>query len=213
VVLTPGQQRAVFVVVVIVLAALGYFLVYPSLHHNQSQAAASPSPTGTTASPSAPPPPTATFSPVTVGGSGGSGVDIYSWLPFTQQGLADAAAVTVKFTVAYDTYSYTENASTYINTMSGLITGQLADTLQAAYAAPGNANLRNGEKQVSTGTAQINSLRAFGPTSITFVVNATQHLVTTHGASNGRPQYFVTVTGSGTSWRVNDIEFSNAGNS
>jgi 3-oxoacyl-ACP reductase-like protein len=212
VVLTPGQQRAVFVVVVIVLAALGYFLVIPSLHHNRSQAATTPSPAATTAAPSTPPPaPTATAAPATAGGSGG--VDIYAWLPFTQQDLAAAAAVTIRFTVAYDTYNYTESATTYVNTMSGLITGQLASTLQAAYSTPGTAKLRTSEQQVSTGTAQINSLRAFGQTSITFVVDARQHLVTSRGTSDGSPQYFVTVTGSGTSWRVNDIEFSNAGNS
>jgi hypothetical protein len=211
VVLTPGQQKAVFVVVVIVLAALGYFLVIPSLHHNSGQAAASPSPTTPAATPSVPP--TAAASPTQAMAGESSSVDIYSWLPFTQQDLADAAALTVRFTVAYNTYSYTENAAAYVNSLSGMITGQLSDTLQAAYAAPGNVNLRNNEKQVSTGTAQINALRAFGTTSITFVVNATQHLVTSHGTSNGTPQYFVTVTGSGASWRVNDIEFSNAGNS
>ena len=37
-------------------------------------------------------------------------MDIYSWLPFTQQGLADAATVTVKFVVDYNTYTYTESA-------------------------------------------------------------------------------------------------------
>lgn len=211
-VLTPGQQKAVFVLVVIVLAALGYFLVIPSLHHTRNQAATSPSPVPATASPSPPPTtsaPTVTAAPATAGGP----VDIYSWLPFTQQGLAAAAAVTVRFAVAYNTFTYTENAHDYISSMNGLITGQLAATLQTAYSTPGTARLRTGQKQVSTGTAQINSLRAFGSASITFLVNANQHLVTSGGASNGAAQYAVTVTGSGTSWRVNDIELSNAGNS
>ena len=35
-------------------------------------------------------------------------MNIYSWPPFTQQDLADAAAVTVKFGADYNTYSYTE---------------------------------------------------------------------------------------------------------
>jgi hypothetical protein len=210
VVLTPGQQKALFVLVVVVLAALGYFLVLPSLRHSQDHNQAAPSPTPTTPSPQAPPPSTESAAPVT---AGTPNVDIYSWLPFTQQGLADAAAVATRFTVAYDTYSYTENATAYVGTMNGLITTELASTLQAAYATPGTTQLRNSEKQVSTGTAQINSLRAFGPSSIVFVVNARQHLVTSHGTSNGTPQYFVTVTGSATSWQVSDIEFSNAGNS
>jgi hypothetical protein len=139
-------------------------------------------------------------------------VDIYSWLPFTQQDLASAAAVTVRFTSAYNTFSYTEKPAAYVAAMNGLITGQLATTLEAAYSVPGVARLRTEEKQVSTGTAVISSLRAFGPSSMTFVVTATQHLVTTKGTSNGSTQWAVTVTGSGSSWLVSDIEPKNAGN-
>ena len=71
---------------------------------------------------------------------------------------------------------------------------------------------RTSQQQVSTGTAAIVSLRAFGPSSLTFVVNTTQHLVSSHGASNGSAQYAVTLTGSGSSWQVSDIELASAGN-
>jgi hypothetical protein len=140
-------------------------------------------------------------------------VNIYSWLPFTQQDLADAAAVTVKFGVDYNTYTYTENAAAYVAKMSGLITGELATTLQASYSTAGVASLRTSQKQVSTGTAVINSLRAFGPSSLTFVITAGQRLVSSHGTTNGSAQYAVTVTGSGSSWQVDDIELAAAGNS
>ena len=140
-------------------------------------------------------------------------MDIYSWLPFTQQGLADAAAVTVKFLVDYNTYSYTETAAGYVGTMNGLITAQLATTLRGLYATPGVAKIRTSQKQVSTGTAVINSLRAFGPSSLTFIVTGTQHLVTAKGTSNGSTQYAITVTGSGGSWQVNDIQLSSVGQS
>ena len=103
--LSPGQQKAVFAVVVVVLAALGYWLLLPKVTHSHGQAspAASPAPAATV--PGSQPaqgvsPPPATVSPATAGG-----VDIYSWLPFTQQGLAAAAAVTQKFLVDYNTYS------------------------------------------------------------------------------------------------------------
>ena len=140
-------------------------------------------------------------------------MNIYSWLPFTQQGLAAAAAVTVKFAADYNTYSYTESPSGYVGTMNGLITGQLATTLRGLYATPGVAKVRTAQKQVSTGTAVIDSLRTFGPSSLTFIVTAGQHLVTSHGTSNASTQYAITVTGSGTSWQVNDIELSNVGQS
>ena len=213
--LSPGQQKAVFVLVVAVLAALGYWLILPKITHSHGPAQAAVPPTPSPASSAPAPegsqgatPPSATASPAAPGS-----VNIYSWLPFTQQGLADAAAVTVKFGADYNTYSYTENASRYVGTMKGLITGQLATTLQGLYSTPGVAQLRTSQKQVSTGTAVVDSLRTFGPSSLTFIVTATQHLVSSHGTTNGSTQYAITVTGSGTSWQVNDIELSTVGQS
>jgi hypothetical protein len=210
--LSPGQRRAVFAVVVIALAALGYYLVVPAVTHGR--AAASPTasssagstaggtPAGGTATATAPAP------AVTAPG----GVDIYAWLPFTQQDLAAAASVAVRFSVDYNTYTYTETAADYVGAMGGLITGQLASTLRAAYQIPGVASLRKSQQQVSTGTAVIDSLRAFGPSSMTFIVTAGQRLATTKGTSSGSTQYAVTVTGSGSSWQVSDIELESAGN-
>jgi hypothetical protein len=97
--------------------------------------------------------------------------------------------------------------------MGGLITGQLAATLQAGYQTPGVASLRTSQEQVSTGTAAIVSIRAFGPSSLTFIVNAGQRLVTTNGTTSGTTAYAVTVTGAGSSWQVSDIELQDAGNS
>jgi hypothetical protein len=206
--LSPAQQKLVFALIVVVLAALGYWLILPKLTHSPAPSAAT-SPTAIATTPvSAPsteaPAPAVTTSP--------GAVNIYSWLPFTQQELADAAAVTVKFSVAYNTYTYTENAAAYVAQMNGLITGQLATTLQTSYDTPGVAQLRKSQQQVSTGTAAINSLRAFGSSSLTFIVNTGQRLVSSRGTTHGTAQYAVTVTGSGSSWQVNDIELSNAGN-
>jgi hypothetical protein len=205
--LSPRQRSAVFVVVVIVLAALGYYLVVPAVTHSHGHAAASPTASATATAPDSAPAPA-----VTVSAADASGVNIYAWLPFTQQDLAAAASVTVRFSVDYNTFTYTESAADYVGAMGGLITGQLATTLQAAYQIPGVAKLRTSQKQVSTGTAVINSLRAFGPSSMTFVVTAGQRLATADGTSSGSTQYAVTVTGSGSSWQVSDIELGSAGN-
>lgn len=212
--LSPGQQKAVFVLVVVVLAALGYWLILPKVTHPRAEASPSATPSQQAPSQQAAsqpaPPPAGTASPA-VTGSGA--VDIYSLLPFTQQGLAAAAAVTVKFCADYNTYSYTENAAAYVAAMNGLITGQLAASLTTAYNTPGVATIRNGQQQVSTGTAVIDSLRSFGPSSLTFIVTGTQHLVSSKGTSNGTAQYAITVTGSGTSWQVDNIELSTVGQS
>ena len=208
--LSPGQQKAVFALVVVVLAALGYWLIVPRVSHSHAQAQPSPNPSATQSVPSPPAsaPPTATTSPASA-----SGVDIYSWLPFTQQDLAAAAAVTEKFLVDYNTYSYTESAASYVGRMNGLITTQLASTLRGLYAQPGVAKLRTDQRQVSTGTAVINSIRAFGASSLTFVATGTQHLTTSKGTSNGSAQYAITVTGSDSSWQVDNIELSSVGQS
>jgi hypothetical protein len=218
--LSPRQQKAVFVLVVVVLAALGYWLILPKISHSHGavQAATSPAPSVPASSGPGSVPPSqvpqgATPTTVPASPAATGPVNIYSWLPFTQQGLADAAAVTVKFCADYNTYSYTEDASGYVGTMNGLITGQLATALRGLYATPGVAKLRTSQKQVSTGTAVINSLRSFGPSSLTFVVTATQHLVTSQGTTNGSTHYAITLTGSGPSWQVNDIELSTVGQS
>ena len=199
-----------------VLAALGYWLILPKVSHSHGQA----SPTPSAAAPASAPSQgaqgsqtsrgsqAATASPAATGGA-----DIYSWLPFTQQDLTAAAAVTVKFLVDYNTYSYTESTADYVGKMNALITGPLAATLRGLYATPGVAKIRTDQKQVSTGTAVIDSLRAFGPSSLTFIVTGTQHLVTSKGTSNGSEQYAITVTGSGSSWQVNDIQLSSVGQS
>ena len=208
--LSPGQQKAVFALVVVVLAALGYWLIVPRVSHSNAQAQPSPTPSPTASVPSPPAsvPTAVTTTPAPVGG-----VDIYSWLPFTQQGLAAAAAVTQKFLVDYNTYSYTESAADYVARMNGLITTQEATTLKGLYATPGVAKIRIDQKQKSTGTAAITALRTFGPSSLTFIATGTQHLATAKGTSSGSAQYAVTVTGSGTSWQVSDIELSSVGQS
>ncbi len=207
--LSPRQRSAVFVLVVAVLAALGYYLVAPAVTHSHGSAPAAATPASTPTVPGTAP---AAAPTVSASAAAAGGPDIYAWLPFTQQNLAAAASVAVRFSVDYNTFTYTESATAYVGAMGALVTGELAGTLQAAYQVPGVAKLRTSQKQVSTGTAVISSLRAFGPSSMTFIVTTGQRLVTSHGTSNASTQYAVTVTGSGSSWQVSDIELESAGN-
>jgi hypothetical protein len=96
--------------------------------------------------------------------------------------------------------------------MNGLITSQLSQTLKNGYTTLGVAQIRTSQKQISTGTAAIDSIRTFGSGSITFVVTGTQKLTSTKGTSTNKNQYAVTVTGQGSSWQVYDIEPASAGN-
>src|ERR1700761_1145697 len=206
--LSPGQQKAVFGVVVVVLVGLGIWLL--ASPHGSQQPSAAKSPTAS-APTSAPAPAAGSPSAAPVPTPSGN-INIYQWLPFSQQALAQAAAVTTKVTGDYNTFSYTESATGYLAPMQGLITSQLSQTLKNSYTTLGVAQLRTSQKQISTGTAAINSIRTFGSGSITFVVTGTQKLTSTKGTTTNTTQYAVTVTGQGSSWQVYDIEPAPAGN-
>jgi hypothetical protein len=208
--LTQTQRRLAFIAAVVALAALGAYLLIPGVRtagHQPVQAtqqarAVPRTPAGTVpASASASPAPT-----------GSGAVDIYRWLPFSQAELGRAAGVTQQFGADYGTFSYTESAAAYVARMRSLITSQLSATLAQGYAAPGVASQRTQQKQVSNGSAVINSLRAFGTSSLTFVVTIKQALSTSQGKSQMSGQYAVTVTTSGANWQVSDIELASAGN-
>src|SRR5262249_1756454 len=143
---SSGQQRLLFVVVVLVLAGLGVYLISARTHNGTAATPpASGSATGsapaTSQAPQAPPghpAPTPASAPAS-GPAGGGRADIYQWLPFSQQDLTDAARTTVAFAADYETYSYTETAAAYAGKMASLVTGELAATLKNAYATPGVA--------------------------------------------------------------------------
>ena len=215
---SSGQQRLLFVVVVLVLAGLGVYLISTRTH--RGTAATPPAPVSATSqAPQAPAtsqaPQAPATSPASVPASVATGsgrADIYQWLPFSQQDLTEAARTTVAFAADYETYSYTETAAAYTGKMASLVTGELAATLKNSYATPGVAAQRTAQKQVSTGSGGIASIRSFGPGSITFVVNIAQRLATTQGTSTKTTQYAVTVVSAAGGWQVNDIELAGAGN-
>lgn len=118
----------------------------------------------------------------------------------------------MQFGDLYDTYSYSESPSAYARSLSSLTTSDLEAQLQRAYSTPGLSGPRVDEKQVSTGKAKINSLRAFGPGSLTFIVTITQKIVSTKGTSENTSQFAETVVGGSGNWQVNDIQPASAGN-
>jgi len=209
--LTAGQRKAVFGLIVVVLAGLGVYMFVPAARGSGSSGA-SHSPARHSPAAAASPPAARTSSPAPVVAAP-SAPDIYQWLPFTQAQLASAAATATRFCDAYGTWSYTENAAGYAATMRDLVTPGLSQFLQQSYSTSGVAELRTSRKQVSVGRSVIDSLRTFGPSSITFVVEISQEITGTSGQSPVTAQYAVTVTGVGNAWQANDIELASAGNS
>ena len=223
--LTPGQQRLVFVVIVLALAGLGIYL----LNGRGSGGTPAAAPQATTAPPPAassaavtPPastqaasvPPTATPSATPAATAGGAG--IYQWLPFSPAGLSSAANTTTAFAKAYATWSYTETAQAYGATFHGLATDQEITTLEEGNSAPGLTQQRTAAKQASTGSGTINSIRSIvtePSTSIMFLVTITDTVTSTQPATTKSTQYSVTLIPQGTGWLVSDIELSTLGNS
>ena len=202
--ISPAARRVIFGLTVCALVGLGVYLIGPAAlgarggsgrNHGSLPTAAVRRASGTASSaPSGQP-------------------DIYQWLPFTPTGLAAAAAVVLKFGDAYGSYSYTKDAAAYSAPMAPITSAQLVSQIEAAYSAPGVAGARVSGKQVAVGTAAIDSIRAFGASSLTFLVQLSQQLTDTTGRSQQSAVYAITVTGSGASWQVTDLELASAGNS
>jgi hypothetical protein len=213
--LTSAQRKVAFVVIVLALAGLGAFLLWPRPSPAQNRAALGPTAHGL-ASASAP----GSASPAAAGAPAPSGsrVNIYYWLPFSQADLAAAAGVVRQFGADYETYSYTESAAGYVGRMRSLVTPALAASLARSYATPGVAQARTTQKQSASGSGVITALRSFGASSLTFLVTLTQKTYST--ARTGKTtshvvsgSYAVTVARSGSGWQVNDIQLASAGNS
>lgn len=211
--LTPAQRRMAFIVIVLALAGLGAFLLWPRPSPAASAPAAHPATSAPVPVP-VPSSPAAPASPVPTG----PGVNIYQLLPFSQADLTEAAGVVRRFCSDYATYSYTESAGSYVGRMRGLVTPELAATLAQDYATPGVAQTRTQQKQTATGSGAITALRAFGASSLTFLVTLNQKTYSTpqggttkaHTASG---DYAITIARSGSGWQVNDIQLASAGNS
>ena len=86
--------------------------------------------------------------------------------------------------------------------------------LESAYATPGVAGQRTGQKQVSKGSGTIDSIRSFATGTITFLVTHRPagdiHAASQHDRAASAA---VTVVSSGGGWQVDNIQLSTLGNS
>ena len=225
--LSPGRQRLLFVVVVIVLVGRGIFVIHGRNHQNTAAPAASPTPTASrsatsaaaTATPTAAPSAAASLAAASPSASSGA-ADIYQWLPFTQSDLTAAAKTTLAFANVYANTSYTETKDAYAGKLAGLTTSQEAATLMSDFESPEIAATRTADKQVATGTPTIDSISSFGPEppeppgspSITFTVTIDQKLASTSGTMSSTTEYAITIVSTATGWQVENIQLASLGN-
>jgi hypothetical protein len=212
--LTSAQRKLAFAVIVLALAGLGAFLLWSRSSPAPSQAAPEPTTHAQASTPAPGQVSPAAASPA----ASGPAANIYQWLPFTQADLTKAAGVVRQFSADYATYSYTESADRYVGRMRDLVTPTLAASLARSYATPGVARARTQQKQTATGSGVITALRAYGPSSLTFLVTLSQKTYTTQQtgkttAHKASSDYAITITRSGSGWQVNDIQLASAGNS
>jgi hypothetical protein len=214
--LNLSQKRLVFVVVVVVLVGLGVYLI--GSRHSGGTPAAAPSPSASSAQPSASATPAVYTPPATLPAatpvSTAGGAEIYQWLPFTPPELTAAANTTLAVAKDYATWSYTEDEAAYGAKLSGLVKPAEVTSLEYYYSTSGVAGPRAADKQVSTGSGTIDSIRSFGenPLSITFVVTINQQVTSTQPVSKVSSQYAVTLVSAGNNWQVTDLELSQLGN-
>lgn len=217
--LTPGQQRLLFVVVVLALGGLGGYLISGGHHGAAATPAASPTVTSSAtgkvpAAASAGLPP-ATVPPAPPPATTPGGTNIYEYLPFTQADLTAAAKNTLAFAGDYVNWSYTESKAAYGAKLAPVTTPQEVATLQYdQYGTAGVAGQMITDRQVSTGTATIESISSFGrgQPSITFAVGIVKQLASTKGTTSNTSTYSITTVLTSTGWQVSDIELATAGN-
>jgi hypothetical protein len=216
--LTPGRQRLLFAAVVVLLVALGIYLIGPGRSPAPAPAAAtSPAsalPAGSLSAAPAVPPAVASPAPVPV--TPAKDANIYDWLPFTQADLAKAAGVTLAFAAADETFSYTDTPASYAARLSGLVTSDLGQTLESQFAPPGETPRRTQQHLVSASSGSIVRIASFGAApqdSITFVVTITVR-TTASGVTTSTPtQWNVTAVTVPGGWAIHDIEPAGVGNS
>lgn len=195
--LTDRQRKLLFAGLVVVLAAAGVFLTlggggrdrHPRAGHSGSPSSAA----------SAPP---VSAPPVSAPSASPGSYDIYSLLPFSQKDFTTAADVARRFTIAYGTYRFDENPTTYVGRMRGLVTPDLAKQLQQDASVPAVSQQRQKDQEVSTSDAALNSIRDIAKDQLIFLVTGTQHITKGGQTTDASQQYAVTTTRSGGGWVV-----------
>jgi hypothetical protein len=216
--LSTGQKRGLFVVLVVLLAGLGIYLIGPGRDNSGSPSASKPSGSSPSAATTTAPAslagvpsyevqPTSAPVPTTI-----KSANIYDWLPFTPSDLKTAANVTVAFAGAYETYSYTDTWAEYGKRLSGYATSSLLTSLEQTFQT--GLPTWQQEHLTSKSAGTINSITLFGasPKSITFLVTITEQQTSQSGSTPSTGQYDVTTVAVAGGWQVNDIEQSGQGN-
>jgi hypothetical protein len=140
-------------------------------------------------------------------------------LPFSPDQITQAANLAARFAATYASHRYDEAPSTYLNHLDPMMSPQLRPVIERAATDPATLTQRRRLQQITTAHARPETIRALGPTSITFLLAVTEHVATAHANRTDTSHYALTVTraadqsddGSG-GWQVYAIELASTGN-
>lgn len=192
----PGDRRGVaFAAVVVVIAAVGIYLTMWPDTPDQEQAEPPAARTTSSAVVSSTPLATASAAPF----------DVYSYLPMSKEQLAAAADLAERFTAEYGTFRFDEDPAAYAARLKAYTTPELGNTLARTLTSAGTVEQNRNDQIVSTATASLKEIRQVEKNSIVFVVTATRQIAAQSGDKQASEEYAVTVSQSGSDWRIYDI--------
>ncbi|MFD0774110.1 hypothetical protein ACFQZ2_09255 [Streptomonospora algeriensis] len=208
--LSEGQQRLVFGALVVVLVAFGIYLSLGgwggSADDEGDAGSEAPAASGGQAGSEnvAPPSPIPT--------TAAQDMQVMEWFPFNEAEFKAAAATAQEFARAYGTIDYSKSPENYYAGMQELATDDYAETLAQNSGASAMWQDMAEQEAVSEGRANIESVRAFGDNSVTFVVKAQSITEGSDGATEDLGEFAVTVSEEGGEWRVYQFQPADAGN-
>lgn len=132
-------------------------------------------------------------------------------LPFPPGQIAVAAQLAADFTAAYTTHRYNEPPAAYVQRLAPMISPQLRPAIERAASDPATLTQRLRTQEISTGQARAETIRSLGPTSITFLVAATERIATTYAVRHDSIRYAVTVMRTSSGWQAYAIDLATTG--
>ncbi|TDQ54785.1 hypothetical protein [Actinorugispora endophytica] len=206
--LSDGAQRLVFGVLVVALVAFGIYWSVGGFGpddqedpQEQEQEAVESGEGGADGQPVAPIPTTAA-----------EDMALADWLPFSEDEFKAAAATAQAFAEAYGTIDYSDPPETYYDRLGEYATEEYADTLAQSSGAGALWGEREEEEAVSTGRADVRSIRSFDEDSVVFVLRVQSVTEGNDGETQNLGDFAVTMIGSGQAWEVFDFQPADAGN-
>lgn len=139
-------------------------------------------------------------------------VDAGRLLPFTPEQITRAAQLAQAFIAAYSTHRYNEPGAAYLQHLAPMTAPSLYAVLERTATDPTVQVPRQRMQEVTLAHARTEMIRELGPTSITFLVTATEHVTTTYATRRDTARYAVTlIPATGGDWSVYDVELAATG--